>query len=471
MSKALVVYPRFTAFTGAMVCLAALSSAQTAAAQTDPDGPREIAKDEAPAGATAPEESAPPKSAEGAADVAPSPPPAPAAVSRGPVEWLQDSAYPTWMPPRGIPGGSLNGTMHGVPWPYYPKSGVGISGNVWVDFGYETIKRGLTDQGDLKFLVNQSRGVLRATPTYSTDSWYVQAQAELVANGDQSQPQPLNATTDDLWVRTGEWKKWDIQLGRFEALEVYHFGMGLDQNTVERKGAYDGQKAAVDVPGLSSFVYRQNGAGNVAAHVYPTDYLRFEILGQLGNDANSGLAGIGGRPAGVLDLGWMKFKLSGEWRKQFHTSSKQSKLLKIQRGGSAALQFVFAPYVEVGANLGLGMIDSWSDQNAANPGSDLGSYEAAASTTDLAVGGFLNGRIIDNLVAGVGFNRVQQADQVDGVYVHTQGFLALQYLVNQQLALKLVGGYAKYDLNNGKAGVEPWSNTMNSIRLRAAYAF
>jgi hypothetical protein len=386
------------------------------------------------------------------------------------VEWLPGSAYPEWQV-RGIPGGSLRGVFHGMPWPYYPKSGVGISGSVWVDFGYESLKHGLKDQGDLKFLVNQSRGVLRATPTYTRGSWYVQAQAELVANGDQSQGQPLNATADDLWVRTGEWKKWDVQLGRFEAFEVYHFGMGLDLNTLERRGAYDGQKAAVDVPGLSTFVYRQNGAGNIAAHYYPTSYLRFELLGQFGNDSSAALDGYGGRPAGILDVGWLKLKLSVEWRRQFHTNSLYSKQRKTQRGGSAALQLVFAPYVELGGNAAIGLVDSWSDQNAANPQSELGAYEPAASTTNESFGGFLNGRIVDGLVAGVGANRVRETDQVNGVYTHTQAFVALQYLVNQQLALKLVGGYAKFDLDNGKTGVEPWSNTMNSVRLRAAYAF
>jgi hypothetical protein len=461
MSQTPHVCPPLAAFSAVLVCL---SVAPRAAAQAD-DATTSATSDAQPA-------TSPPPSP--APDVTPTPRAperAPASTSRGAVEWLPPSAYPAWQPPRGIPGGSLAGTMHGVPWPYYPKSGVGISGSVWVDFGYETIKHGLQDQGDLKFLVNQSRGVLRATPTYSDASWYVQAQAELVANGDQSQPQPLNATTDDLWVRTGEWKRWDVQLGRFEAFEVYHFGMGMDLNTLERKGAYDGQKAAVDVPGLGAFVYRQNGAGNLAAHLYPTDYLRFELLGQLGNDASSGLDGFGGRPAGILDLGWLKLKVSGEWRKQFHTNSKQSKLLKLQRGGSAALQLVFAPYVELGGNAAFGLVDNWSDQNAANPGSDLGAYDAAGSTTDLAFGGFLNARVVEDLVAGVGFNRVRETDQVSGVYVHTQGFVALQYLVNRQLALKLVGGYAKYDLNNGKAGVDPWSNTMNSVRLRAAYTF
>jgi hypothetical protein len=79
-------------------------------------------------------------------------------------------------------------------------------------------------------------------------SWYVQGQTEFVANGDQSTPQPLNVGADDLWIRTGEWKSWDIQVGRFEAFEVYHFGMGMDVNTLERKGPTDATRPPPEVP-------------------------------------------------------------------------------------------------------------------------------------------------------------------------------------------------------------------------------
>jgi hypothetical protein len=390
--------------------------------------------------------------------------------SLGFVERLPASAFPEWRV-RGIAGGSLIGTMHGMPWPYYPKNGLPLSGSVWVDFGYETIERGDENQGDHEFLVNQSRGVVRASPTYTTGSWYVQAQAELVANGDQAQGQPINVSTDDLYLRTGEWKSWDVQVGRFEALEVYHFGLGMDQNTLERQGARDGQRGLPEVPGLSAFVYRQNGVGNLAGHVYPTEFLRFELLAQWGFDAASGLDGWGGRPAAVLDFGSLKLKGSVEYRKQFQTSSKLSKELKETRGGSAALQLVLAPYIELGGNFAMGLTDHWGSQNASDPNAELGDYDAAGSTTDTSYGGFINGRIVDGLVLGAGLNLITQTDQVSGEYKHLQGFAAVQYILNQRLAFKLVGGYAKADLDNGKPGVEPWANTMKSIRLRVAYGF
>ena len=58
--------------------------------------------------------------------------------------------------------------------------------------------------------LQQGRILLRVTPTYSAGNFFVQAQAEIVANKDQSQtqPQPSIVDADDAWVRIGEWAKW-----------------------------------------------------------------------------------------------------------------------------------------------------------------------------------------------------------------------------------------------------------------------
>lgn len=380
------------------------------------------------------------------------------------VERLPGSAFPSWKT-RGLKGSSLGLSMHGMPWPYYPKTGVGVSGSLWVDFGYETIKRGDPTQSNDKFLLNQSRAVLRATPTYSDGSWYVQGQSELVANGDQSTPQPLNLGADDLWIRTGRWKDWDIQAGRFEAFEVYHFGMGMDVNTLERKGPTDTTRQPPEVPGLNQFVYRQN-VGNLALHKYVGDSLRLELLGQYGFDA--GLNSYGVRPAAVFDLGWLKLKAAANIRKQFALSDK-SKEQRFRRGGTAAAQVVLDPYVEFGINYSAELVDHYSPQNAADPGAERGSFDGLGSTTTIAYGGFANARVVDDLLVGAGMNWVDEEDQVQGRFSTQQGFGAIQYLVGGQLYLKLVGGYAKATLHPG--GKPAWDNTMLSGRLRLMYLF
>ena len=122
------------------------------------------------------------------------------------------------------------------------------------------------------------------TPTYNAaNGWFAQGNAEFVVHGDM-QPDPLTKTlgsTDDLYVRVGKWNVFDVTVGRFQGWEIAnHFGMGLDQNTLERQGAWivTGQAARpTDGYGLSYFWDRQdNLLGAYAVHVYPTKYLRAE---------------------------------------------------------------------------------------------------------------------------------------------------------------------------------------------------
>ena len=61
-------------------------------------------------------------------------------------------------------------TMHGMPWPYYPKTGIGVSGSAWLDTGYESIIRGNNTEGNSKYLLNQGRAVLLGVTGAMTSS-------------------------------------------------------------------------------------------------------------------------------------------------------------------------------------------------------------------------------------------------------------------------------------------------------------
>jgi hypothetical protein len=453
----------------ALFCLALLSLSTSAPA---------LAADEEEADEEEQESAAAPPKAAAAAEPSPAAPQLPPAEKAAPepglvVERLPSSAFPAWKP-RGIKGGSMWLSMHGIPWPYYPKTGIGVSGSIWVDFGYESIKRGDPTQSNDRFLLNQSRAVLRATPTYSRGDWYVQGQTEFVANGDQSTPQPLNLGADDLWIRTGEWKSWDIQAGRFEAFEVYHFGMGMDLNTQERKGALgDPSAAPPDVfelggNGRSFIAYRESTVSNLALHFYPNSNLRFEVLGQFGLDGRSGLDTVGARPAAVLDFGWLKLKAAGDVRKQFPPTASSKESVTLQ-GGTAALQLVYAPYIEGGVNFAYGSIKHYTPSNTADPNAALGDFDTKGSVTDLDTGGFVNARLVDGLVLGVGANYNQETDQAKGAFNNLQAFGALQIRLLDKLYVKLVGAYAK---GHFAPGDQPaWENTMMSGRVRFLYLF
>lgn len=382
---------------------------------------------------------------------------------------LPPSAYPEWTT-RGIPGGSLAGTFHGVPWPYMPESGVGVSGNLWIDPGYQALKRGKPGDTNAQFLLAQGRGVLRLTPAYVTGSWFAQGQLELVGNRDQSVARPKNVVDlDDLWIRAGQLGSWDVQIGRFEAFEVYHFGMGLDVNTLERNGATsDNSKNPPDTFELGNVVYRQNGPANFALHVYPAKFLRLEALGQYGFDLASGNDVVAARPAAVVDFGFVKLKAAASIRRQF-ASPESDKSLKAQQGAVAAAQFVLAPYVEGGVNFAYGQTKSWQATDPTNPNADRGAYDKGASTKDSDFGGFLNVRPVDRFVVGAGLNLNQEIDEKGGSFSHRQAFLALQYQAAKTLFFKLVVADAKAHLAPG--GEAAWDNSMRSARLRALFLF
>ncbi|MDP9033754.1 MAG: carbohydrate porin [Myxococcota bacterium] len=395
----------------------------------------------------------------------PAPPPS---QSLGPLERLPISAYPETHV-RGLHGGSLWSTFHGMQWPYYPKTGIGVSGYAWVDTGYEHISRGNPSETSINTWLQQGRLLLRVTPTWSNGTYFVQAQAELVANKDQSSGPPQLGNVDDAWIRFGRWNTFDVQVGRYEAWEIYHFGMGLDINTQERQGA-TGSNSGLQPPniyGVTYAFYRPASVGEVAIHLYPTDWLRFELGGQLGDESGENV--FAGRPVGILDLGWLKLKLGGEYKKQ-SDQNVGAKGELTQRGVGGALQFVIDPYVEFGVNGAYGLVDHVSSVD--------GSIDQAGSNTTYSVGGFLNARVVEDLLVGGGANFTNLEDthfdttlRRNGKFDQWQTFGAIQYLLLKQLYMKFVFAYSVADFSPSFTTMTPFKNEMLSGRLRLQYLF
>ena len=97
--------------------------------------------------------------------------------------------------PRGVHARPLRRlavvTFHGVQWPYYPRTGIGVSGYGWIDnwLRADQHRRPDRDVDRTREYLQQGRSLLRVTPTYSRGDFFVQAQAEIVANKDQSATQ------------------------------------------------------------------------------------------------------------------------------------------------------------------------------------------------------------------------------------------------------------------------------------------
>jgi hypothetical protein len=408
---------------------------------------------------------------------------------------------------RGLYGGSLwlEPSFDGLQWPQNAHTGLGVSGQFWVDSGYETIERNVADVADSTMYFQQGRGLLRVTPAYVHGRFFVQGQAELVGNLCQtaSTTNTVCSTgtfdTDDLWIRVGHWNSWDVKVGRFEGWEIYHLGMGLEPYTFERLGAgmfgaasiSNAPNPPLEVPSLYGVNYLHdrptNGlaVGNIAFHAYFTDYLRLELLARLGADnyqANraSGTTAatyLGGRPTAIFDIGWFKLKVGGEYLKRTPVMQavggdplkKDPVEGTTQKGLGASAQFVFDPTVELGLNAAIGVQDQTDTMAKAVPEN---------SYTTKSFGGFANVRLFDQALGGVGANWTEQLDSYLATGSNTnnytsqlQGFAACQYLLAGQLYVKLVLAYARAKFQASDLTIPVWYNTMLSGRVRLMYLY
>jgi hypothetical protein len=415
------------------------------------------------------------------------PPPEPAVeappVTEIGVQRLPGSAYPEPQT-RGLKYGSLWLTFHGLQWPYLPaKAGrdrfvIGLSGWGWLDTSYEKFfpwgPNPTLTNSMIAYWKQQGRMLLRVTPTYSFEDYFVQGQVELVGTEDQSiqRSQTGGADTDDLWLRIGQWNRWDFMVGRYEGWEVFHLGMGLDQNTFERSGAVGPGEANYPIQyyGLTDLQFRPSGAaGNLALHYYPLPFLRFELLGMVGSLSNPA---YGTRPVAILDLGWLKLKGGVEYT---HITGQgiTDETDYTAKGVGGAIQFVLNPHVEFGFNAAQGTIVNINN---------LGKESLTGSYTRTSYGGFANfsnGSDKHPLLFGIGglytSNVDQQAIAIPGVVDQWwlfQSFVAVQYVVFQQLYIKLVGGYSRghwFVASTNPA--TQFDDEMYSVRLRFAFYF
>jgi hypothetical protein len=437
-------------------------------------GPSALAQaDDAGQAVSAPESPREPEAAPGAAAKAEAVPPGPAS-SIG-LEHLRGAAFPEPQP-RGIVGGSLWMTMQGLQWPYMPgpagTTTIGFSGQVWVDTSYRKVDSGVPDTDpSLHEWKQQSRLVLRSTPTYNAgDDWFVQGQGELVLTGAAPPDAAEFLVADDLYLRVGKWNRFDLSAGRFQGWEVYHLGMGLDLNTVERDGARTDGNQPVGIYGVTYYWDRPNGPGRIAAHYYATDSLRFELMGQLGSSP-IGLNALGIRPVAILDLGVFKAKVGAEYGKDTPRQQADNRKESVRRSGvGGSLQAVLQPWLEAGLAAAYGNIDSYNAQ---------GVLDAGRSTTTYSYGGFANVRVAGPLIVGGGLDythennlKVDLAGKHD-IRTHLQTFGALQYALWEQLYVKAVVAYANahVDPESDPPPIAEFRNKALSGRLRFQYLF
>ena len=175
-----------------------------------------------------------------------------------------------------------------------------------------------------------------------------------------------------------QFERWDVQVGRFEAWELYHLGMGMDLNTFERKGADDlgNTGDAVQLYDVNFGDRRPSTLGYTALHLYPQTFSPRSISCASRSSAKWATRRTersGTRPSLVLDFGILKLKGGGQYRK---STGGQTRVVGIEsfpasRAKRSAVsadsaQVVLAPYAEFGVNYAKGLVDVIDDQGGLN---------------------------------------------------------------------------------------------------------
>jgi hypothetical protein len=386
------------------------------------------------------------------------------------LEVLPATAYPS-RPLPGIKGGSLALSINHLQWPYMPKYEgepdfrLGFSGSSWVDTSQRDVKAGLEQEADQREYRMQGRLTLRVSGVYNRENdWFVQTNTEFVANVEQNNSTTNYVDVDDAYLRVGKWKWGDLTVGRLQGFEVYHFGMGLDLNTFERRGAETLSRTPAQPYALDDLWDRGVNNGALAFHWYFPEFVRVELLGRMGVGGQGTLLGF--RPVGVVDFGFVKAKGGYELVKAKSIFIGNEARVDA-KGYGFSLQGVFDPWVEAGLNFAERIQDSF-DEN--------GSPRATGSHTTTTYGGFLNVRpYFEDWLVGVGYNHTYFENFNFDTYGepehtdHTQMFGALQYLLWDRLYIKYVFSYAKAEIeevNNQDPTDEGFTNESLSHRLR-----
>jgi hypothetical protein len=460
----------------ALLCLTSVARAQEEAPAADkppgdaPDAPAAPATESPPpppADATATGSAT--ATAEASATTPAAPPATPAAAPPKPpplaLEILPSTAYPA-DPLPGIRGGSLSLSINHLQWPYMPKYAgepdfrIGFSGGGWVDASTRDVKAGEPLEDDQREYRMQGRFTFRVSGVYNRENdWFIMSNTEFVANAEQNNASTNYVDVDDAYLRLGKWKWGDVTVGRVQGFEVYHFGMGLDLNTFERRGAESQNKTPAQPYALDDLWDRGVNNGALAFHWYYPKFVRVELLGRMGVSSQGTLLGF--RPVGIFDLGFVKARIGYE-RVYARSIFIESEARAESKGIGGSIQGVLDPWVELGGNYARRVLDGF-DQG--------GSPLSRGSHTTTTWGGFLNVRpYFENWLVGVGYNHTyfenfeidafEEAEHTD----HTQMFGALQYLLWDRFYIKYVFAYSKAEIEE-RNDTDPTDNGITNEAL------
>lgn len=380
---------------------------------------------------------APPVPATQQPDVSPQPPPAPAPLPSN----AEKDASPF--------GG------HGEKAELFPKLTIPIrfDGYFWVDTGYMKRTNAKSGQYDQAAAYMQGRYVLGATYYAEKGELFGLARGQFMGLVNEFSKSQYEPHTLDAYVQAGFKNKFDIQVGRFLAWEVYHRGQGIELFTAEEAGALNGPS----LYWLDQTRGYKNESGQFAIHAYPLDVLKFELAGVYGQESNQNNYGL--RPVVDFSVGGFQAIGGAEYLKQV-PQTDADKVETSLKGAAGKLQYSF-PVVTAGANFAYADVDATDIQ---------GITDTAKSYKKYSTGGFVDIDFWRNSI-GLGYHHTHQKNERSENTRHEQMFVSyLMRLPIDGLAVKAVYGFASAKIEDADAKSE-WTNNMNSFRVRVSYDF
>ncbi len=328
-----------------------------------------------------------------------------------------------------------------------------LDGLFWVDTGYlnrDNRQPGLPNQQN-EYM--SGRFVLGAVHQRTVGGLTAKARVELLglvedyADGKYGEPH-----VQDAYVQLGD-ARWDVQVGRLLAQEVYYRGQGIELYTAEEAGAAGG-------PVLYLVDFNRgykNGPGQVAVHYYPADLLSLELAGTYGFETQQNNLGI--RPLVDLHRGGLQLVAAWEYLKQTPVQTGD-KVEATSQGYGARLQYRL-PVLTAGVDFAQAKVDA--------TGID-GLVDAAKSFDKTSLGGWADVDLWRGSL-GLGYHFTTQKSVKGETDKHHQFFVSwLQRLPIDGLSLKAVYGYALAQLEDVDAHSR-YENALNSVRVRVLYEF
>jgi hypothetical protein len=362
--------------------------------------------------------------------------------------------------------------------PATPSIPIAFGGYFWVDTGLmqRTNRAPGTFDQDANYM--QGRFVLRSEYVHELGGLTALARLELaglVEEFGRGQYAPLVL---DSYVQVGQ-RRWDLQLGRFLAWEVYYRGQGIELYTPEEAGASGTNTKAAPAPYLLNFTRGHTfGPGQAAVHLYPLDALGIEVAavyGQVPDQQNY----LGVRPVADFRLGGLGITGGYEYLKVSaqRVNDRGEETLK---GYAGRLQYRFgAPYltrpgelerlarggVPPGVTIGVNFAQATVDRILLE-----GIVDTRGSLDRTSAGGFVDVDVWRSSV-GLGYHRTVQKNLRGEEDTQDQAFVSyLHRLPLPGLSVKAVYSLARARLEDIDAS-RTFENDLQSFRVRVAYEF